>query len=75
MMTYHTPHKDRRGPPLEVVRTISEHVHEGRTYKILEVRYRDLTYLCLRLYNERGKFIKQFLFEPEVAAWIRGALP
>lgn len=38
----------------------------GRTYRVLHVRTQEgLPYVSLRLYNATGKFIKQFLMEPE----------
>lgn len=74
MMTYHTSHKEVKGKSLEVVRLISEHACNGRTYKLLDVKYGDLPYRCLRLYNAKGKFIKQFLFEPSVTSWLSSTL-
>lgn len=48
----------------------------ARTYKLLSVQTQEgLNYLCLRLYNNTGRFIKQFLFEAELVAWLRSALP
>jgi hypothetical protein len=38
------------------------------------VKYGELPYLCLRLYNAKGKFIKQFLFEHSVSDWLRLSL-
>lgn len=58
MLTYHTAHKQEQGTPLTVVNVISEHICEGRKYKLLDVKYGNLPYLCLRLYNAQGKFIK-----------------
>ena len=74
MMSYHTSHKQLKGTPLKVIALISEHLCNGRKYKLLDVKYGDLPYLCLRLYNANGKFIKQFLFEHSVAAWLKESL-
>ena len=53
---------------LEVIETIGEVSHNGRTYRLLKVRTNDqLDYLSLRLYNASGKFIKQLLIEPELS--------
>jgi hypothetical protein len=73
MMTYHTK-KHIKSTPIKVNRTISEHIHNGRKYKLLDVTADNLPYICLRLYNAKGHFIKQFLFEPQVAVWLAGAL-
>lgn len=52
---------------LEVLEILAEVSHKGRMYKLLKVRISTgEEYLSWRLYNQRGKFIKQFLFEPEV---------
>lgn len=50
---------------------VSEREHGGRTYKLLKVETQEgLEYLCLRLYNAQKRFIKQFLFEPELSQWL-----
>ncbi|MCK9591431.1 MAG: hypothetical protein M0Q91_05410 [Methanoregula sp.] len=74
MLMYHTSHKQEKGTPLTVVKIISEHVCNGRTYKLLDVKYGELPYLCLRLYNAKGRFIKQFLFEHTVTKWLKDTL-
>ena len=52
---------------LEVVASLGSCQYGGRTYRLVRVRTSDKKiYLSLRLYNGSGKFIKQFLFEPEV---------
>jgi hypothetical protein len=52
---------------LKVIETIGEVEHNKRKYKFLKVQTQDtMQYFCIRLYNEKGKFIKQFLFEPEI---------
>ncbi len=53
---------------LEVIKLCGEVAHNGRTYKLLVVKTHDgLLYNSLRLYNGKGKFIKQFLFEDDIA--------
>jgi len=53
--------------PLTVLKTFGELRHNVRTYRLLQVKTHDnLVYTSLRLYNGNGKFIKQFLFEPEI---------
>jgi hypothetical protein len=75
-LAHHTTPHQKRGKPLKVLETISQHVHNGRTYKLLKVETHDgLPYLCLRLYNSSNRFIKQFLFEEAVAFWLQEALP
>jgi hypothetical protein len=52
---------------LEVTATLGSCQYGGRTYRLVRVRTSDgKLYLSLRLYNGTGRFIKQFLFEPEV---------
>ena len=64
---------------LEVLAQIGEIKHNGRTYRLVRVRTHDgQEYLSLRLYNESGKFIKQFLIEPILApgiAWLYDQVP
>ena len=53
---------------LTVLKEYGEILHNGRKYKLLKVQTQDQQdYLSLRLYNATGKFIKQLLFEPELA--------
>jgi hypothetical protein len=60
---------------LTVVEELAKIVHNGRTYKILRVQTHDgLPYLSMRLYNQTGKFIKQLLIEPCLAAQFSLAL-
>lgn len=41
--------------------------HKGRLYRLVRVKISSgEEYLSLRLYNQTGKFIKQFLFETEI---------
>ncbi len=52
---------------VEVLHTLGEVKHNGRTYRLVKVRVSSgEEYLSLRLYNARGKFIKQFMMEPEI---------
>ena len=60
---------------LQVLREISVVPHNGRTYKLVEVQTNEgQRYLCIRLYNNKGKFIKQLLLDQEVAGDIGQAL-
>lgn len=47
-----------------VLRRCGEVDANGRKYKLLQVQADDKPYYTLRLYNARGKFIKQLMFEP-----------
>jgi hypothetical protein len=52
---------------LEVLQNFGELKHLGRSYKLCLVKTNsDQTYVAWRLYNQHGKFIKQFLMEPEI---------
>ena len=52
---------------VEVLKQIGEDIkHKGRTYRVLLVKAGGNEYICERLYNAQGKFIKQFMLEPEV---------
>lgn len=52
---------------LQVISELGTIEHKSRKYKLVKVRTNDgLVYYSLRLYNAQGKFIKQFLFEPEI---------
>jgi len=52
---------------LEVLEEWGSLRHNGRIYKVVRVKtHMGLEYISLRLYNSSGKFIKQFLMEPEV---------
>lgn len=52
---------------LTVLETIGEIKHKDRTYRVLRVRTEDgLIYRSIRLYNPKGKFIKQLLYEPQI---------
>ena len=60
---------------LTVLKELDKLEHNGRTYKLLQVQTHDsLIYTSLRLYNSRGKFIKQMLFEPEIQQGIAAML-
>lgn len=53
---------------LNVLERLGSIKHNGRTYSLVKVETNDKqVYLSLRLYNATGKFIKQLLFEPELA--------
>lgn len=67
-MTFHTTGHATKGKSLTVLAELQVVRHNGRTYKLLSVQTHDgLPYLCLRLYNGKNHFIKQMLFEREVA--------
>ena len=52
---------------LKVLKVIGETIYNGRTYRLLLVQTQEgLEYYAWRLYNTRNRFIKQFLFEPQV---------
>lgn len=56
---------------LRAGRTLGAVEHRGRSYRLVEVETETgQGYLSLRLYNARGKFLKQLLFELE----LRGSL-
>jgi hypothetical protein len=58
---------------LEVLEQIGEIKHNGRTYRLVRVRTNaGQEYISLRLYNKSGRFIKQFLTEPELSDQIAG---
>jgi hypothetical protein len=76
-MSYHTTgHASRRSRSrLTVTQTLGVKEYQGRQYKLLRVETKEgLEYLCLRLYNGNGHFIKQFLFEPGLVPWLQSAL-
>jgi hypothetical protein len=74
-LAHHSTKANARRHKLTTVRIISMCHHNGRLYKLLDVRTQEgLLYRCLRLYNENGHFIKQFLFEPEITNWLVRAL-
>lgn len=59
---------------VEVLKVIGELRHYGRVYRLVRVRVSTgEQYFSLRLYNARGKFIKQFMVETEVSPAV-GAL-
>jgi hypothetical protein len=75
MLVHHSTRANDRKHKLSTIRLISEQRCRDRTYRLLEVITQDeIWYYCLRLLNRDGHFIKQFLFEPEMAAWLREAL-
>ena len=52
---------------LELLWKFGEVKHLGRSYKLCLVKTQsDQIYVAWRLYNKDGKFIKQFLMEPEI---------
>lgn len=53
---------------VEVLQTLGEVKHDGRTYRVLRERVVDTgaEYASIRLYNADGKFIKRFMLDPEV---------
>ena len=56
---------------LQVLKEAGEVKWNGRKYKLVKVKTHDeLIYWSLRLYNSRGKFIKQLLFEPQIKSAI-----
>lgn len=60
---------------LTVLRVVGRVTHKGREYRVVDVLTHDgLEYRSIRLYNEKGHFIKQLLFEPELASQLREAL-
>lgn len=58
--------------PTRVIEVIDELKHKGRTYRLCKVETGGGIYHSLRLYNGRGKFIKQFMSEPEIASDLAG---
>lgn len=54
---------------LQLVRRIGQRQHKGRTYRVERECLIETgqEYTSIKLYNERGKFIKRFAMEPEVA--------
>ena len=56
---------------LKVIKEIGQVFHLGRTYRVVFVETETRQkYLSIRLYNNKGKFIKQFLMEPEIGPQI-----
>lgn len=54
---------------LTVLRQCGHVEIDGRCYKLVYVQTNDGSYYySLRLYNARGRFIKQLLFEPSILA-------
>jgi hypothetical protein len=52
--------------PTKVVRTCGQVSNNGRVYKLVLLYADGKPYYSLRLYNSKGKFVKQFMFEPAV---------
>lgn len=78
-LAHHTTRANARRHRLRTKRIISDKQLGGRLYRLLDVTTQDgLEYRCLRLYNLKDNgglhFIKQFLFEPELTAWLGKAL-
>ena len=60
---------------LEVLREFATLTHAGRTYKVVLVKTdQDQNYISIKTYNEEGKFIRQFLIEPEIAGKLGNVL-
>lgn len=55
-----------------LIRIIDETKHNGRLYRLCEVEADGRRYHSLRLYNEKGRFIKQLMTEREIAGEISG---
>jgi len=56
---------------LKVLSEVGRIVYLSRTYRVVFVETETgKRYLAIRLYNEKGKFIKQFLVEPEIASQV-----
>lgn len=53
---------------IELILTYGEIKHNGRTYKVVKEKIVDTgdIYNAIKLYNEKGKFIKRFMMEPEI---------
>lgn len=58
--------------PTRVIEVIDELNYKGRIYRVCKVEADGRLYYSLRLYNGHGKFIKQFMFEIEIAGEIAG---
>lgn len=52
---------------VKVIEKIGSIPHNGRRYDLYRVIADGKEYISQRLYNAQGKFIKQFMLEPEVA--------
>jgi len=52
--------------PTKLIDTCGEVSYNGRKYRLVMVEASGLLYYSLRLYNAKGKFIKQFMFEPGI---------
>ncbi|MCK4964249.1 MAG: hypothetical protein KAH98_00715 [Dehalococcoidia bacterium] len=56
---------------LEVLQEFATFTNDSKTYKIVLVRTdQDQNYISIKLYNRDGKFVRQFLIEPEIAGRI-----
>jgi len=58
--------------PTKLIGVVGEVKHDGRTYRLCLVEADGHRYHALRLYNARGKFIKQLMTEPVLAGKIAG---
>lgn len=55
----------------KLIQTLGEVKYKGRSYRLVRVQVSTgEQYFSLRLYNAQGKFIKQFMMEPDVVAEI-----
>jgi len=60
---------------LKVLSEVGRIVYLSRTYRVVLVETETgQKYVAIRLYNASGKFIKQFLVEPEIASQVGGLL-
>ena len=50
--------------PTKLLRVCGQLTHNGRAYKLVLLEADGNQYYAWRLYNGKGKFIKQFMFEP-----------
>ena len=64
-----------KGKKVEVLEELGEVVHNGRTYKLARERMTfGREYISIKLYNEKGRFIKRFAIDPDAVLPIAIAL-
>ena len=53
---------------VELIRSLGEVKHNGRTYKVVREKIVDTgdEYNAIKLYNAKGKFIKRFMIDPDI---------
>lgn len=56
--------------PTKLLGIIGDVMHNGRTYRLCLLEADGLPYHALRLYNAKGRFIKQLMTEPYLASKI-----